>query len=127
MNCRWRRGASFHLIGWRRPDMRAGRLRQRVTIELNTPTRNAVGEEVENWSAFGGGSRSARVVPLTGRELFGAQQRHAEAEYRIEMRFFGGITSAMRVAYNGRVFDILHVANLEERGRETHLLVKERF
>ena len=43
------------------------------------------------------------------------------------MRFLAGITPAMRVACDGRVFDILHVANLEERGRETHLLVKERF
>jgi SPP1 family predicted phage head-tail adaptor len=107
--------------------MRAGRLRQRITIQQNTPTRNGVGEEVESWSAFGGRARSARIVPLAGRELFGAQQRHAEAEYRIEMRFLLGITPAMRVAHDSRVFDILHVANVEERDRETHLLVKERF
>ena len=104
--------------------MRAGRLRHSVVIQQNTPTRNGKGEEIENWSTFA--TRSAAVVPLTGREMFNAQQRHAEAELRIELRYLAAITTKMRVSYDSRLFDILHVADIEERRRETHLLVKQR-
>ncbi len=106
--------------------MRAGRLRHRITIQQNAPTRNGKGEEVDSWSTFGGGARCAAVIPLAGREAFNAQQRHAAAELRIELRYLAGITTKMRVSYDGRLFDILDVADIEERGRETQLLVKER-
>jgi SPP1 family predicted phage head-tail adaptor len=106
--------------------MRAGNLRHRVTIQESTPTRNSKGEEIDSWSTFGGGARAAAVIPLAGREAFNARQRHAEAELRIELRHLAGVTTKMRVSYDGRLFDILDVADIEERGRETHLLVKER-
>ena len=105
--------------------MRAGNLRHRITVEQNTPTRNSKGEEIDSWAPFGG-PRYGAVIPLTGREAFNAQQRHAEAEIRIEMRYFPGITPKMRVSFGGRLFDILHIANIHTRGSETHLLVKER-
>ena len=105
--------------------MRAGHLRHRVTIEQNTPTRNGKGEEIDSWAPFGG-PRYAAVIALTGREAFNAQQRYAEAELRIEMRYFPGVTAKMRVSFDGRLFDILQVASVGSPRRETHLLVKER-
>ncbi len=104
--------------------MRAGKLRHQITIQQNTPARNGKGEEIDSWSTFA--TRYAAVIPLTGRELFNAQQRHAEAELRMELRYFSGVTTKMRVSWDSRLFDILHIANLDERDRELHLLVKER-
>ena len=42
------------------------------------------------------------------------------------MRYFPGISTKMRVSFGGRLFNIVQVANIGGRGRETHLLVKER-
>lgn len=102
---------------------RAGRLRRRVTIEQKTAgSPDAAGERTDTWSEFA--TRYARVVPLTGRELYTAQQTYAEATHRIEIRYTAGITPKMRATLGSRVFDI-EQALPDERSRETHLVVSE--
>lgn len=103
--------------------VRAGRLRDRVTIEEKTDgDPDAKGTRSPSWSAFA--TRWARIVPLTGREMYTADQVYAEATHRIELRYLADITPAMRVTFGSRVFDIEGVIN-DERMRETHLLVSE--
>jgi hypothetical protein len=41
------------------------------------------------------------------------------------MRHLAGVSSKMRAVYASRNYDILSVANVDERGRETLLYVRE--
>lgn len=106
--------------------MRAGLIRQRITIESATEAANATGELIPTWSALA--TRWASVEPLQGRERFAAQQVQPETDHRIRLRYdtaLTGLKPKMRVKFETRVFDVLAVLNLEERNREFELLCRE--
>ena len=107
--------------------VRAGRLRFAVTIEVSTDTTNTVGEPVESWATMSGGSVQADIEPISGREFQAVQQIASETTHKVTIRHLSGITPKHRVAYGSRYFDILAVRNLEERGRVTELLCRERL
>lgn len=67
----------------------------------------------------------ARIVPLAGRELVKAQEVIAEVTHRIEIRHREDVTPRMQAVARGRTFGIEAVLNVEERGREMHLLCVE--
>lgn len=103
--------------------VRAGRLRERVTIEQATAgTPDAKGARTDSWAEFA--TRYARIVPLQGRELYTARQVYAEASHRVEMRRLDAVTPKMRAVFGTRVFDIEDVQQ-DERKRETYLIVTE--
>ena len=55
--------------------MRAGKLREKIVIQQNTPTQDDYGAEKEVWTTFA--TRRASVEPLKGNEFFAAQQTDA--------------------------------------------------
>lgn len=106
--------------------MRAGRLRQRVTVQQKTVTRNDYGEEIVTWADVL--TAWAAVEPLRGREFDEAQMAGAERLTRIVLRWPGsGVTlrPEMRVYHAGRVYDIQSVIHVDERHREVQLHCKE--
>ena len=105
--------------------MRAGKLRHRITIEQNTPTRDALGAEVDSWTTFA--VRWAAVEPLGGREFWDAAQVNAERRTRFRLRHLAGVTPAMRVSFDNRVFDIHAVIDAGERNRELELVCTEKM
>lgn len=104
--------------------MRAGRLRKRIDIEQQALTSDGAGGDTESWSAFVAGIY-ADVEPLTGRELFQAQQVNDELSHRVTVRYYPGVTSKMRVKYGTRVFLIESIIDPEERHRELQLMTRE--
>ena len=109
----------------------AGKLRHRVTIQryaLGSPQQTETGAPDGSWTNFmttGDGKVAASVEPVTGREPFLSQQAMAEVSHKVRMRYHSGITAAMRVSWNGRLFDIVACLNFEERNRELLLLCTE--
>lgn len=103
--------------------MRAGELRHQITIQHKTVTRGGMGGEVITWSDVG--TVWAAVEPISGREYFAAKTENAEVSHRIRIRHRNGITSGMRVSWGARVFDIQAVLDIQERGREIHLMCVE--
>lgn len=103
--------------------MRAGQLRQRVTIQEKSVTRNSYGEEVITWSDVA--TVWASVEPLSGREFLDAQRAGAEVTTRIRIRYRSGIAPEMRVTYGDHVYDIKAVIDVEERHREIQLMCRE--
>ncbi|MGE4297035.1 MAG: phage head closure protein [Desulfovibrionaceae bacterium] len=103
--------------------MRAGRLRHTVTIEHTVSTQNAYGEMVPAWEAFA--TRRAAVRPLAGREYFAASGEGAEVTHEIRLRYLDGVTTAMRIVFNTRHFDIQSVINVNERGHELIIMAVE--
>lgn len=105
--------------------MRAGKLRHRVTIQSASETQpdSNMGQPVESWSDFA--TVWAHVEPLHGRERMVAQERTAELDTRITIRYLSGVLAKMRVIYGSHTYDILAVINLDERDREMQLMCKE--
>lgn len=104
--------------------MNAGRLRHKIDIEqlvAGSPNQNEYGEPSEVWTVFLNDIWAA-VEPLQGRELFAAQEHHAEVTTRIRIRYRDGVTAKMRVVFEGAYYDIKAVIDPERRHRELHLL-----
>jgi len=106
-----------------KPLFTIGKLRHRVTIQSYTATKNNFGEEIRVWNKFA--EVSASIEPLSGKELFTAQQLHAEATTQMIIRYIQGLDTSMRVLFGTRIYDILHVSNKEERNIAMYLLCKE--
>jgi SPP1 family predicted phage head-tail adaptor len=107
--------------------MQAGKLRHKVTIEqllVGSPQDTPEGAPDAAWTIILPDIWAA-VEPLQGRELFAAQEHHSEVTTRIRIRYRPGITAAMRVAFDGRLYNIRSIIDREERHRELQLLCTE--
>jgi SPP1 family predicted phage head-tail adaptor len=106
--------------------MRAGKLRHIATIQelpLGEAADDTFGQSGAEWRdviarAWVG------IEPLSGTELFRAQQVNPEITTRIRMRYRTGIRPDMRVVYRSKAYEVLAVIDVEARGRELELLAK---
>jgi SPP1 family predicted phage head-tail adaptor len=103
--------------------MGIGQFRHRIKIQRYTAVQNSLGEEEKTW--VDDCKIWASVEPLKGREFFKAQTINAEVTTKITIRYREGISSKMRVVFEGRNFDILSVMKVEERKKEIELMCKE--
>ena len=106
--------------------MRAGALRQRITLQAlvaGSPQQTPSGESAAVWTDIV--TVYARVSPLSGRELFAAQQYASEVTHAIRVRWRAEITDRMRVKFGTRFFTIHWLRNLDERDIEIELLCSE--
>lgn len=67
----------------------------------------------------------ADIRPLSTATAEAAHQLYGEATHRIFIDYRSGVTTANRITYGSRVFQIGHVANVDERDIVLSLLVKE--
>lgn len=104
--------------------MRAGRLRNYITIQQPTEAEDANGEIIQTWSTFA--NVWAEILPLVGKEYWSARQTVAEITGKIRLRYINGITAKMRVLYGSKIYDIeAPPIDVENRHIELILLVKE--
>jgi SPP1 family predicted phage head-tail adaptor len=100
--------------------MKAGDLRERITVLAYRETKNAMGEMVpvydetfaEVW---------ASVQGVTAREFLLAGQQQTEISHRVRLRFLTGLTQRMRIVWRGRTLEI--VSLLEHANRSEHELL----
>lgn len=104
------------------PTVNPGELNKRVWLQ--NPVTNAAGEAT--WQNSLGNKVWANIQPLTGREIFQAQQVYPEADTLITIRYRLNVTTAMRVLYGTRTYDIKDVNDVEERHRRIDLTCVER-
>lgn len=93
-----------------------GRLRERVTIERASESRNALGETVLTWATYA--ERWASVEGVSARESLEAGQSQIEMSHRVRMRYVTGLTQNMRFLWRGRKLEI--VSLLEHANRSEH-------
>ena len=104
--------------------MRAVLLRHRLQIqeaaEVVSPTGD--GQPVKYWNpvvtAWGS------VEPLTGRELFSAQQTSARTTHKIIIRGCS-LSPKNRVVYGQRIFHLISVSDKFERGISVEAMAEE--
>lgn len=104
--------------------MKAGGLRHEITLQqLATTDDGGGGVESEDWTDFV--TVYAHVEPLSGRELFQAQQVNDQLSHRITMRYYPGVKSTMRVKFGARILLIESVIDVDEHHREIQLMCLE--
>lgn len=106
--------------------MQSGRLRERVTIQTETVTRDASGEELRTWAEVA--TVWASVTPGASSERFlaSAGQRVAEVTHTVRIRFRSGLTPKMRLVWETtRILEIISVIDPDMRNSTTVLLCSE--
>ena len=99
--------------------MDAGKLRERVTVQQASESRNALGETVLSWSTFA--ERWASVEGVSAREALTLGQNEITITHKVQMRYLSGLTQRMRLQWRGRTLEI--VSLLEHDNRSRHELI----
>ena len=103
--------------------MRAGGLRNLVSIEKEEHTSNEYGEALSTWIEVK--KAWAGIYPARGTEKWQSAERHAKATHEIAIRFVPGITPKHRVRFRQRVFNIISVLNAGERNKQLKIIAEE--
>ena len=102
-----------------------GQMRHRIAIEQKTRggSDGAGGVVSETWTTFA--ECYAKIDPQTGREIVAADQNVHRLTHRVTVRHRPGVTTAMRVKYQGRMLAILGLRELMENGRFLEIMCEE--
>ena len=104
--------------------IRAGKLRQVITYRVKTQTVDEYGGPVEAWSDFA--TVRASVAPLIGKDMLSSMAAQSTAEMRINHRYLAGVTSAMRIVWEGSEYEIVgEPANVHGLSREIEVLARK--
>lgn len=101
----------------------AGYYRHPIDIEVQTEVENDYGEKTQTWATFI--HTRAGINPISGREYLSAEQVNSETTHKINLRYVPGLTPAMRVNFNGRIFKIVNIQNYYEKHTDICLMCKE--
>lgn len=103
--------------------MRAGNLRNKITIEQKTVTQDENGDLTETWSTFA--TPWARIEPLRGREFLEARAINNELTVRFYIRYRAGVTQDMRIRdADGNLYDITAPLHINHRNRELQIMAE---
>lgn len=85
--------------------MRAGMLREQITIQARTDSVNAVGQPMPSWSTFA----VVRAYPdvSRGREYVEAAGIAGVEPVQFRIRYLPGLTESHRIQWDGYIWDIV--------------------
>lgn len=82
----------------------AGEMRDRIVLQSKSVTKNAIGEDVVSWVSQP--AIWAKVMPLRGNAFYSANQQQHTIDARFLIRRKSGLTTDMRLQWNGESYDI---------------------
>lgn len=91
----------------------AGPMDRRIVIEQPMRSQSATGAPGITWITFA--TVWAAKRDLSGKEFFEARKEQAEVTTEFTMRWIAGLKREMRISYDGELYDIHHVAEIERR------------
>ena len=99
----------------------AGDLRQRITfLSRNVQVRSGV--STTQWlTAF---TCWCKVEPLSGREFWQAAAVNRENEVRFTIRYRDDVLPALRILFEGKLFDITSVLDVDNRHSKLEILAR---
>lgn len=100
-----------------------GSMKQRITLQQEAQMADGAGGYAVSWTDVA--TVWAEVDPVNGREVRFARRLEARLTHVISLRYRGDISPAMRVSYDGRLFNIRAIVNLDEGDRITKLYCEE--
>jgi SPP1 family predicted phage head-tail adaptor len=98
-------------------------MRHRVTLQGPSRTTDGQGGYTSTMTDIG--TFWASIEPTSGFEKFQAGQNETPITHKIMMRYDSRITTAKRLLFGSRVFQIKECLNVEERGAFLKLLCIE--
>ena len=98
-------------------------MRHRVTIEALSHTRDALGQESQDWSAVD--TRWAFVEPLRGVESYQRSGETTQLNYKVTLRHEEGlVTTERRLVYGALILDIESVINIHEKDHTIEVMCR---
>ena len=104
--------------------IRAGSLRNKITIQRKSSFTSSLGEEIEVWSEIK--ETRAMINPIRGTESFVSENVLNLVDYYMMFRKTE-VTPQDRIIFKSRIFDVINVLDFNMRGVKMIALVKERF
>lgn len=104
--------------------MNPGLLKHRITLLKLVASEDDIGNTVEEWQEVR--TCWAMIKTVSGREYIAAASVQAERTYRFIIRYTKGIDEAMKIQYDGRLFDIKSVLNDDEERKTLTIIATER-
>jgi SPP1 family predicted phage head-tail adaptor len=101
----------------------SGTLRKRVTFQAETPATDSAGGYALAWADVL--TAWAEIVPGSGQKYFVDGHLEGHVTHHVTLRYQPGVTTDLRMIYNGRQFNIRAVLNADESNRWLVLLVEE--
>lgn len=101
--------------------MRAGELREVITIKAPPVGQNAYGEVDPNAAWTDVLTTRASLQPLIGREYYLAEEVRSQVEVKFTLRYKSSIQAKHRVLHRGILYEIMAVVNVS--GAYTELLL----
>lgn len=98
-------------------------LRHRITFQSLTRTPDDQGGYTSAWTDFA--TVWAKIDPSSGDERVFAQKIEPNYDHKIYIRNLTGLSTSMRVSFDGRFFQIHSIARKEERRWWIEIKVKE--
>ena len=103
--------------------MNVGTMRDRVTIQRATETRDAYGQSIQSWTTVG--TQFADLHHVSGREAVNALQVKAECTHKVTLRYVVPIKPQDQLLFGTRVFKILDANDVDELHKTYELLCTE--
>lgn len=95
--------------------MKAGRLRNLITIQKQVSRKDELGQLVNEWVDIC--TVRAEIRDVSGKEYQSSQAEQTQTDCKILIRYRNDITSGMRVMCNGTYYDIKAVLEDVKRTR----------
>lgn len=112
-------------------DIHVGMFRQRVALQRLTTSNDGYGGTTKTWTSDPATLVACDLKPLSGTESWRAMRVAPSATYRLYTHFRADgngnpyYTPADRVLFQGRVFNILSVFDVEMEGKWLEMLLNE--
>lgn len=111
----------MHTSKQKEPIVHAGELRHRVVF-LQKQVQVKSGVSTTQWlPAF---TCWCKVEPLSGREFWQAAAVNRENEVRFTLRYRNGVNPAMRILFEGKLYDITTVLDVDNRHSKLEILAR---
>lgn len=102
----------------------AGKLRERVTVQIASGTTNALGETVLAWS--NSSAVWASVEGVSAREALAAGQQQVTVTHKVHMRYLPGLNQQMRFSWRNRTLEIVSLLEHGNRSRHEAICAEKR-
>ena len=88
-----------------------GRFSKKVTFLKYTTTKDAIGQDKQSLVPFK--TVYGDLYQVRANEIYDAKRIEEKNVYKLYVSWFSGLTSDMRVQYNGRNYDITSVVDID--------------
>lgn len=105
--------------------MRAGNLRNYVTIQQPASDQDDRGEDTATWTTLG--QVYAEILPIGAREIDVARGFAPTVSHRIRIRYRSDVTTLMRITFDSRTFAINGAVDQDGRKRELMIFATEQL